>query len=51
MFTLWGLLHALHQTVAILAWGIAQAPGSCAPRNLGFWTKRASQHPEGVELL
>src|SRR6267142_631638 len=46
-----GLLHALHQAVAILAQSISQAQIAAHYAHLPFWTKRASQHPEGVELL
>jgi hypothetical protein len=46
-----GLLHALHQAIAILAQSITQAQVAAHHAHLGFWTKRASQHSEGVEFL
>ena len=46
-----GLLHALHQAVAVLAQSISQPQGAAHRAHLGLWAKRASQHPEGVELL
>jgi hypothetical protein len=46
-----GLLHALHQAVTILAQSMSQSQVAAHHAHPPFWTKRASEHPEGVEFL
>ena len=46
-----GLLHALHQAVAVLAQSVSQPKVTAYHAHLSLGTKGASEHPEGVELL